>query len=110
MILYPIVLLSYHCLSSGRMELPMLYDHIITVDFLLSCLLEIPLYVQQFSFSHTHNIFLVILKAADTQVISDYNITSFCDFEIWVDTVVLLDLIISITFIFIIVKQNKNTS
>jgi hypothetical protein len=83
MILYPIVLLlSYHCLSSGRVEFPVLYDHIIIVDFLLSCLLEIPLYVQQFSFSHTHNMFLVILKAADTQVISDYNITCFCDFEI----------------------------
>jgi hypothetical protein len=59
-----------------------LYDHIIIVDFLLSCLSETSLCVQQFSFSHIHNMFLTILKAVDTQVISDSNITCFCDFEI----------------------------
>jgi hypothetical protein len=74
MVLHVIVLsLSYHCFSSGRVELPVLYDYIIEVNFcFLLCSPDsgIPFSVQKFCL--TYNIFILIMQAADTQVISDY--------------------------------------
>jgi hypothetical protein len=70
-----IVVLSLLVFWKSR-TLPMSYVHIITVDFLLSCFRN-HMICSAVLFLSEHNMFLIILKTADTQVISDYNLTCF---------------------------------